>query len=309
MQSNTLTLAKRAFAAMTVACLVTVFIAGTTSAGIQGSGFMRLSVYGRITGFGSIIVNGVEYDTTNARISLDGRPADQSRLRVGQIVTLTGSLNAEGTTGIADDVSVVGDLRGSITALDNPSHSFSVLGQTVRTTDETLGDARELHVGMAVEVSGFRNAAGDIVASRVDADDLERGAQIRGAIRALDRNAGTFMIDTLLVDYQNASLDGALAENAVVIVRGRASAGLVTARRVQVVDALGAADGQGDIEGIVTSFASAAEFDLNGQRVVCDEHTEYELSHGALGPDTLVRVKGRFSAGVLLADKVETKSN
>jgi Domain of unknown function (DUF5666) len=292
MQSTPSTLAKRALAILTAIALSAVFIAGTTNAGIQGSGFMRLAVMGRITGFGSIFVNGVEYSTHDARI--------------GQIVTLSGSVDAHGTLGRADVVSFVNDVRGPITAIDSGAHSFSVLGQTVRLTGETLTNQAQLRVGTTVAVSGFPNAAGEIVASRVDVEK-SKGGQVRGAVTALDHNAGTFMLHSLLVDYQNAKIDGALAEGATVVVHGKTLGSTLVAKRVKVSDELSTNGGQGDIEGLITIFASDAEFAINGQRVVGDEHTKYKLKGGALGPDVTVRVKGRFEGGTLLADEVESE--
>jgi hypothetical protein len=65
-------------------------------AGIQGSGSPVAAGYtsvGPITGFGSVIVDGVEYSTTGAQIRIDDEPAPESQLRVGQIVSINGSVN------------------------------------------------------------------------------------------------------------------------------------------------------------------------------------------------------------------------
>jgi hypothetical protein len=300
--------AKRIGAIVVAGCALATFIAGTTSAGIQGSG-KRLAAYGRITSLGGVTVNGVEYATTQARISVDGRPAEQSQLRAGQVVTLHGTVHADGTTGTAQDVSFVSDIRGPITALDPQGGSFSVLQQTVRMTDETLTDGAELQIGTTVSVSGFTNSAGELVASRVDVADQAGGGQLRGPISALDSNAQTFMLNTLLVDYQQALIDGELEDGAVVVVQGSQedSAGLLVAQRVDVAEALAPSGQHGDVEGIITSFASAAEFALSGQRVVADEHTRYKLKGGPLGPDVVAQASGRFEGGVLVADKIETK--
>ena len=49
--------------------------------GISGTG---ISV-GPITGFGSIISNGIEFDTVNADISFNGEQGDSSQLKVGML--------------------------------------------------------------------------------------------------------------------------------------------------------------------------------------------------------------------------------
>ena len=68
----------------TVALIFTLFV-GVASDGRNGiSG-------GRITAFGSIFVNGRELATSNAAITIDGQPATESDLKLGQNVFVTGS--------------------------------------------------------------------------------------------------------------------------------------------------------------------------------------------------------------------------
>src|SRR5215475_569346 len=81
----------------------------TAVGGIQGSGFRVLHLIGRITGFGSIYVNGVEYFTTHANVTIDGRPGTESELQAGQIVMLEGAVNDDGRTGEARQVEFFGD--------------------------------------------------------------------------------------------------------------------------------------------------------------------------------------------------------
>ena len=61
--------------------------------GIGGTG----RAYGEITAFGSIFVNGIEYSTTTATITINGvvQPVgDQSALKVGMAVLVDGTVNA-----------------------------------------------------------------------------------------------------------------------------------------------------------------------------------------------------------------------
>ncbi len=51
---------------------------------------------GTISGFGSVIVNGVRYDTASAAISVEGSPATQSDLKVGHVVVVHGTLDSDG---------------------------------------------------------------------------------------------------------------------------------------------------------------------------------------------------------------------
>jgi Domain of unknown function (DUF5666) len=293
-------------------CLLAIGIAGTTIAGIQGSGFVSMSTVGRITEPDSVTVNGVQYASDQARITIDGSPANGSALQVGQVVRVHGRVSPDGTTGIADEVEFVSDVRGEITARDVQAGTFAVLAQTVRIDDETLiaGGSADLPVGTAVEVSGFANSAGELIASRVDVQQGASTLQVRGAVAALDTNARTFLINTLLVDYENAEVEGNLADGAVVFVQTDSGngGGVLVAERVNVLPPAGASGEQGDVEGVITSFASDAEFEVNGQRVVGDERTDYRVPGNlALGPDVFVQVSGTFEDGVLVAEKVKAK--
>jgi hypothetical protein len=59
---------------------------------------------GAIDSFGSIFVNGVEWQTTSAQVEIDGvmRPAPD--LRVGMVVRVQGDFDAGGATGSAFEV-------------------------------------------------------------------------------------------------------------------------------------------------------------------------------------------------------------
>ena len=62
--------------------------------GIGGTG---LTSTGSIDGFGSIFVNGVEFETDESDVSLDGLTSTQDKLRLGMVVTVHGTVNADGT--------------------------------------------------------------------------------------------------------------------------------------------------------------------------------------------------------------------
>lgn len=291
-------------------CVLALCIVGTTIAGIQGSG-RRLAAFGAITSTGDITVNGTTYESAHAHVSVNGHASDRSHLHVGDVVTIDGSIDAGGTSAIADQISYVADLRGVITSMQAEAQTFSVLGRTVRTSSETIAEGESgagIAVGQIVEVSGYPNAAGELVAARVTVQSQESSAQMRGTVAALDQHAHTFLLGALLVDYEAASVTGALRNGATVVATGDSADGaqMLVAERVDMIAPLGASGEKGDVAGIITSFSSAADFELSGQRISGDEKTKYVLRGGALGPDTIVHVKGRFRAdGALLADKVE----
>jgi hypothetical protein len=287
---------------------------GTSVAGIQGSGLRSYAV-GPITRFGSVFVNGVEYSIAGAQITIDNQPGTEAQLRAGQIVAVKGTVNADGVTGTATGVSFNGDVRGPITQINSAGGSFVVLGQTVRVTGSTLFDdgiqpasLDGLQAGSLVEVSGFPNSAGEIVASRVDLA-VATGLQVKGEVQALDTASHTFQINSLTVDYGAVSPTAALADGSIVEVQGAAltSTGELLATLVEVQPGLNAAPGERvDISGIITGFTSLLDFLLQGQKVVTDLNTHFVLHGIPLGLNIEVDVQGTVDAsGVLHAKKVE----
>jgi len=286
----------------------------TQLAGIQGSGSGVAS--GPITGFGSIFVNGVEYVTSNAQIRIDDQPGAESQLLVGEVVTVTGTVNADGKTGTATQVTFSGDVAGPITGIDIAGGTFVVLGQTVRVSGSTLFDdtilpasITSLKVGNIVEISGFPNAAGEIVASRIQLQAGGSAFEVKGIVQSLDMSAHTFHVNTLTVDYSGIAPSGSLANGATVKVTGTMlnAAGALVATRVDVLQGFGGtANEPGEIEGLITTFTSNADFVINGQRVTTNASTQFMPNGVTLAVNVRVEVDGSFDAsGVLVAKSVQ----
>ncbi len=78
---------------------VLLAVAGTTIAGIQGTGFRAMATFGTVEkGGNGLELNGIPYDTSHASVRVDGQPGDVAELRSGHIVTAHGSVSADGTT-------------------------------------------------------------------------------------------------------------------------------------------------------------------------------------------------------------------
>ncbi|MGD9598040.1 MAG: DUF5666 domain-containing protein [Steroidobacteraceae bacterium] len=290
---------------------------GPAIGGIQGSG--RMVSVGTITGFGSIFVNGVEFATANAQIRSGGRTATEADLRIGQVVNVQGSVNSGGTTGTATQVSFDADVVGPVTQLDVAAGTFVVLGQTVRVTGNTHFDADIVPsnvaglatAGIVVEVSGFVNAAGEILATRIEREAPGGEFEVRGAVQNLDATVRTFRINALTVDYGSATLEGTLADGRLVEVEGTTFTvgGALTASKVEVKSGIGAAtDDDVELEGLITRFASGTDFEIAGQRITTNASTRFDLQGVTLGVDVHVEVEGRIDAnGVLVAREVEVE--
>ena len=102
---------------------------GSTVAGIGGTGKIAS---GTITAFGSIWVNGIEYDIDSASLEVnddDGAGLSQDDLRIGMVVTVTAVV--EGSSGVASLVVYDNEIEGPISGITDEdvrgTKSFSVL--------------------------------------------------------------------------------------------------------------------------------------------------------------------------------------
>lgn len=301
------------------AMLLTASCGGIDVAGIQGSGGTApAAAVGPITGFGSIFVNAVEYTTSNAQILIDHQAGTEAQLRAGQVVTVKGSVNADGVTGTATEVSFDGEVQGPVTQIDPAGNTLVVLGQSVQITgstlfDETLkpADLSSLQTGSFIEVSGFADAAGQIVASRVDLKPAGSNLQVKGTVGSLNTTAQTFRINTLTVDYSKSAATPALANGTAVEVQGAvlASSGALTATHIELLKAIDTKINEHlDIDGVINSFTSNMNFAVQGQSVITDANTQFVLHGLTLGINVEVDVQGAVNAaGTLVARKVEAK--
>ena len=87
--------------------------------GIGGTGISQ----GSITAFGSVWVNGVEFDTTNAAISRDGSTVAQDDLHIGMVVTIDGSINSDGVSGTGTSVTAASTAPAAAPAAPPPRAS------------------------------------------------------------------------------------------------------------------------------------------------------------------------------------------
>jgi hypothetical protein len=298
-----------------VTAILVFLVDSSSQAGIQGSGFRRVSALARVSSFDSgIVIDGVRFDTSNAEIRIDQRPGAASELQAGQLVALEGEVSNTGEA-VATKLAYASDVQGAVSELDDKEGTFLVLGQRVRVVDSTLfGDGihpariKGLRKHDAVAVSGFASASGELIASRVSLAAEPVVAQARGVVTGLDTAEHTFQINDLTVEYAGAAVEGSLANGAVATVRGAGSSAAATLLAAEVdvgTGILADAGVSAAVEGLITRFDSETEFEVGGQRVVAVGATQLELNGAALGVDQRVDVSGTFdSAGVLVADRI-----
>lgn len=300
---------------------------GTTVAdgGISGTGITM----GRISNFGSIIVDGVRFDVDSASFIRDGIPATgQEEYSVGEFVVIKGKIDNSGLSGIAEEVAFTNEIEGSVTVVTSDGLSLEVLGQKVITNSLTVligfTDLSTLIVGNIIEVSGFKDANGDIQATsiKLKTTDFIPGTseyELKGTVSNLDASTMTFAINDLIIDYSGATLEdfGSVELRDGLFVEVESDSLIVgnvlIADKVELEDETSEFDEgtKAKIEGQITRFNSATDFDVNGLTVTTDTNTEY--SDGDINDLTLgafIELEGKTnSAGVIVAESIEFEEN
>lgn len=240
---------------------------------------------GVITGFSSVIVNGVTYAVTSTtEVAIEGSSVamgDDSSLKVGMRVRLRGA--DDNGSRSAERIDYDDDLKGPARDVQpNPANpetgSFQVLGQTVIVDDNTVFDndggdnnsdgqidIRDLVLTsgvMVVEVSGLLIDSG-YIATRIDRRDNATGRpgtsddefELKGFVDSVAADGSSFVINgaTVLVQgntifEDNLSPDASLAGIFVEVKLDEASNGDLLVVSVEREDDFGDRNGDGDFD-------------------------------------------------------------
>jgi hypothetical protein len=300
----------------------------TQVAAIDGSGITPpppptdAVAFGTVTGFGSIIVNGVTYDTTDAVFTVNREAGTQDDLAIGDVVLINGTINDDGETGDADNVEYDDNVQGVIDSIDLAGNTLVVLGQVVRVTPDTsFGDSivpamlSSLSVGDTIEVSGFVDSEGEIGASRIERLAIGSSLEITGVVTSLDTGNNRFSINALVVDYSQATVEefpaSGIGNQQIVEVIGNAISGageFVASRVIFRQNRFGVEQGDHvEIEGFVTRFVSGNDFDVNGVPTAINNETTFPTGQSALDLrlNEKIEVEGAIDQnGVLVASVV-----
>lgn len=279
---------------------------------------------GVVTAKGSIFVNGIEYDTTYATITIDDNPGTADLLKVGMTVKVRGSSDDATKRGSASDVVARDVLEGTITAVG--ANTITVMGQTVQIEDNVtrlndddtvkLFSAGGFAVGNIVEVNGYADDNGGLIATRV-VKKASGEFEVKGFVTGL--TASTFGLSRIVggapfltVNFSAGQLPAGVVADSFVQVKSVAapSGGAITASLIKLEDSLGSSGEKAEVEGIVTS-GTLADFVVNGQQVVTDASTVFE---GGLSSDFALGAKLEAegplnSSGAIAASKISFRSN
>jgi hypothetical protein len=284
-----------------------------------GTGAQPAYTQGAISGFGSIVVNGVHYDESQAGITdEDGAALGGGDLKLGMVVRIdSSSFDANAQTAVATKVTLVSDLSGPVDSKDLVNGTLTVLGQTVRlgmltvVDDRLVGGLAQLQTGTLVQVHAIYDpVTGIYVARRIEFKSSLSGYRIRGLVHGLDLTTRSFLIGTQRFSYSADSAPAGLADNTIFRfklgkVRDGAGSWQVQAGQRTLLQP---ADGNRvEVESVIASFTSTASFTVDGLSVDARQ-ASIKPAGGTLAAGVRAEIKGRMSGAVLLATAVEIKS-
>jgi len=299
---------------------------------------------GQISGFGSIYVNGVEYDTTGAAYVVDDADeSSDSALAVGMVVNVQGSVNPDGKTGSAESVSYDDDIEGIVENLatdpnDMNIKTFTVMGVPIQADKNRTNFDGEDDPGFSfdtiidgdhVEVSG--EYSHDILFAsyieKQDADDDEFEAKgtvdeynlsnqfvlvlRNGSSLNVTLDDGAEIPDAGIMDDQYVEVEGTIPDP----VNAPDS---ILASKVEIEDEDridGDDEDEVEIKGILTYNADTVSWSVKDVQLAFGDNTEYSpetLEDGIadLSADGLyVEVEGQYVNEVLQVREIEVEED
>jgi len=290
------------------ACLVLV---GSALSGCGGGGLASLvpgtggtgsPLYsqGSISGFGSVIVNGIKFDDTQATVLIDGAAAKSADLRLGMVAGVQGQRSAADVTlGTAAAIEVWSIALGPVESVSGIT--FVASGMTIDTDSNTVFEGisagSSLTTGQTVSVWGLQVAT-----------DGSRWRATRVNLVA----ASTNRVVTGLVSSQTTlngwvlSGAGSLPTNTMVRLQGTSTDSThlnVSSTQVLNYGFETYAEGTLEIEGVVTSIPANGRFML-GNIMVDASAPALSTLVSQLAVGNQIEVYGSWTSGVLLASQI-----
>lgn len=293
---------------------------GNSVSGIDGSGAPATASTpttstGTISGFGSVIVNGIHFNSDKASIIINGQTGTEDDLRVGYQVSITGEIKTDGSA-VANSIEFFPALSGKISSINNLSKSFTVGELTVITNTKTLLDAaitpnffETLKVGDNVNVSGSRDGKGNLIATRISYGNTQ--ALVTGSISKVDTTQTTFTVDGTTVNYATAKFTNIttnqLANGLLIRAKGTFLNNVLYATDVSAItQRFDKSAKSASIEGRVTRFTSITDFAIDDMPCTTSVNTHFNGGKPSdLNLGALVSAKGTVtSEGKLLVETI-----
>jgi hypothetical protein len=252
-------------------------------------------------------VGGRKVNASSAKFE-NGKASDLANgRRVAAEGTLSGDVLMASKVEFKSDGASDLTIEGGVTDFVSVA-SFKVAGQPVDASGATFegGSAGDLADGRQVGVTGTVNAAGILVARKVEikasaTPTLEIEGKVASFVSVASFNVAGQQVDASGATFKNGKASD-LADGRDVTVRGPLVGGVLKATEVEFHDS-GEDDGQ-EVEGRISAFVSPANFVVAGRTVDASAAT---FSHGTsadLANGKRVEIHGKVVGAVLKASTV-----
>jgi len=298
-----------------------------------------ISAVGTIDGFGSVYVNGIEFETDSSSYSVDDEDAfDDSSLSVGMVVKVEGTISDD-NSGTATSIHYDDELEGPVDNLvldPDDTKTFTIFDMTVvaidgstvfRAEDDPNFDFDSLADLDHIEVSGMHNE-GTLIASYIKKEDgLDDDFEAKGTVSGFNgsdqfvltlRNGSTLNITLGLNPTIPAAgiMDGQFVEVEGTIPDPVGAPDDWTVKKVEL-EGLNDFDGDDDdvrIEDILNLDADGA-WRIRDTVLAFAPSTEYrpadlenEIDNES-ADGMRVRVRGQFSDGMLTVERIRIEED
>lgn len=294
--------------------------ASSSGVGSGGSGYST----GTVTGFGSVVVDGVHIDDRNASAYVDLSTGDTEAtdVKLGQRVEVETEKE-----GVAKSIHVMAEVIGLVQSVDSAGQKLVVAGQTVLiNTDANKGPVTvydgytaltDVQIGDAVEIHGIPLADAGTGSVQIQATRIEKKTaplsfvRVSSKVSSLSTASKTFLLGSLTVDYSTATIVPAsrqLAEGQRVVVFGPSVSGNTLSARVIRIAEPKAKGVSAQVGGVVSKYDSTAlTFEVNGVKINAKNAVIVPAGR-TISNNAYVRVKGSYAdSGELLASQVEIR--
>lgn len=304
---------------------------GGTSTASPGTGGTGSYTVGPISGFGSIIINGVRYDDSSAQVETeDGDTSDDDKgslgrddLQLGMITSVEAGSVTAGTggalsTATASTISLSNEIKGPISAFNSAGNSFTLLQQTIRVNAGTvyanvasLAAANGTNCPYAEVYAYYNTGDNSYTATRLECKTTQPSSyRLFGPASNVVANT-SFQINGLTINRGSQSMTGITTGTLVRARMGTTLTGtssdVATATRLRTGSTRSSvSSSEAKVEGLIDSYTSDADFTVNGVRVVTNGSTSFE-SGVTLAVGVRVEVEGSLSSGVLTAREVQVE--
>jgi len=296
---------------------------GTGVAGLSSGGTGSFTS-GTISGFGSIIVNGIRYNNDAASLlPNDDSMSSVQSLQLGMVVNIEGSAVTPAATATslptatAYRITYGSEWVGPVS--NKGATSFEILGHTVDVLSTTFfGGAVQQYTDLTgahfVELYGYVDQVnGHIQASRIEVSLIQPTSyKLSGTLTQINAISKTANLGLTAITWTDSAVLPSLVSNGDfvrVVLNPVASGNAWTASSIKPLNSPLARlssdhDYEAEIHGSITAYQSSASFAVNGIPV---NASTAQIS-GTLSSGAVVEIEGSIRSGQLVATKVAVKT-